>query len=253
MSVYGLARLLGSRDVGPNQLVAPIESFSVSARQHHELLDALFGELGQRVDPGAPLAEAIGLVEGEARRVCHEIGEAFDQPPKLKARQRLELERAAQRLGAELEAVRWLAAVIAAALRPRAALVSPAELLGDRWRTGPTFVTQQIKLVVPAGLPAKLHGDPLVLRALLELYVRQVHAEGVQSPALGLTVDGSEVSLVVGQPETSLTTTVQNMKLQLGVALPIEPRVLTVAANHLGIGVSSQPGRGLATLSLRAA
>ncbi|MBW2455575.1 MAG: hypothetical protein JRI68_13735 [Deltaproteobacteria bacterium] len=253
MSIYGLARLLGSRDVGPAKLIVPIESFNVSARQHHDLLDSLFDALGKGADRHDGLGEAAALVEGEARRVCAEIDVAFDQPLKLKARQRLELERAALRLGGQLEAVRWLATVTAAALRPREALVSPGELLGAQWRSGPTFVAAQIKLVVPAGLPAKLYGDPLVLRALLELHVRRVHAAGVDLPVLGMKVDGADISLQVGEQEGSLATTVNQVKLLLGVSLDIEETVLAAVAEHLGIAVAAEPGGALVTLGLRAA
>jgi hypothetical protein len=253
MSVYGLARLLGSRDVGPAQLAAPVEAFNASARQHHALLDRLFGELRDRAGHNDGLAGAVALVEREARRVCGEIDVAFDQPPKLKARQRLELERAAQRLGGELEAVRWLAAVVAAAASPRAALVSPGEILGDRWRSGPNFVAEKIDVVVSAGLPAKLYGDPLVLRALLELYLRQLHAAGVSRPALGMKLAGPTVALLVGECEVALSTTIEHVKLSLGVALAIDEVVLAAAAEHLGIGVAGDPDGRLVTLSLRAA
>ncbi len=253
MSVYGLARLLGSRDVGPAHLIAPLESFSVSARQHHALLDNLFHLLRKRAERHGGLVDAVALVEDEARRVCGEIDVAFDRPPKLKARRRLELERAALRLGGELEAVRWLVTVTAAAQRPRAALVSPGELLGARWRTGPAFVAAQIKLVVPSGLPAKLYGDPVVLRALLELHVRRVHAAGVELPALAMEVDGADVSLRVGEQEGNLNTTVNHVKLQLGLSLDIEEAVLAAAAKRLDIVVAAEPGGGLVTLGLRAA
>ncbi len=253
MSVYGIARLLGSRDIGPAKLLPPIEAFSASAQQHWDLLHELFAELRQQAVRSGGLVDTVALVEAEARRICGEMSSAFNQPLKLKARQRLEMERAAQRLGGELEAIRWLSVVTAAALQPRMALVSPDELLGDQWRTGPLFVAQQVMLAVPPGLPAKLFGDPRVLRALLEHSVKTVHAAGAHPPVLGLQVDGSHVRLLVGKPDDHLAVTIEQVKLPMGVSLAIEEPVLAAVAEWAGIGVVTEPGGGLATLALRAA
>jgi hypothetical protein len=253
MSVYGIARLLGSRDIGSAKLVPPIEAFSASAQQHWDLLHRLFADLGQQADRHDCLRDTVALVAGEARRICDELSHAFNPPFKLRARQRLELERAAQRLGGELEAIRWLSVVTAAALNPRTALVSPDELLGDQWRSGPLFVVQKVKLAVPPGLPAKLQGDPRVLRALLEHYVRKVHAAGARPPVLDLQVDGPNVSLGLGKSEGALSTTIEQVTVPLGVALDIEEPVLAAVAERVGISVAAEPGGGRATLALRAA
>src|SRR5262245_46478663 len=128
MAIYGITRLLKSRDLGPAQLVPAIESFREEIERHCVSIEPLFAGLRAAAAERGALSDAVAALEPAARRVAESIMKAFSGTLKLGARQRLKMEREAERLGAELEAVRGLADALHAALLARPVYVTVADL-----------------------------------------------------------------------------------------------------------------------------
>ena len=75
MSLYGISRLLGNRELGPAQLLPTLQAFSSHAGNNGELLRAMFAELREAAPPS--LVEPIGQLEAASVQVAEDIVEMF--------------------------------------------------------------------------------------------------------------------------------------------------------------------------------
>ncbi|HHH29980.1 MAG TPA: hypothetical protein ENK57_16770, partial [Polyangiaceae bacterium] len=142
MSLYGIDRMLGSRDLGPAQILRTITAFQADDHRCGEVDAALEGL--RRDAPDEQFRGAVHALQAAIHDAQARMASAFDGVDKLGARERLELERRVKPVGGELQALRDLLEVVRGALHPRPARMTLAELLRGRWRTRPAFVADTI-------------------------------------------------------------------------------------------------------------
>jgi hypothetical protein len=234
MSLYGIARLLRSRELGPSQLRPTLDAFGVSAKEHCVAMGPLFVELDQAAAGTPRLRRAVAELQRTAAGVASTVLSSFETTPKLGARQRLELERSADALGAELEAVRRLATALYAALAPRAVVMTLGDLLEARWQVAPTFVSHSITLNLAKAPQARFQGEPLVLRLLVEHALANVSGDGMPVPSACAREAHAGSRIIVGDPPEGFEAGEQ-VQLPLGLALQAEPAIVNELAKHLGV------------------
>jgi len=242
MSVYGISRLLKSRDLGPNQLAPAIEAFRDEVGENEVSMDPLFAALRSGAADQPAVSAAVDALEPTARKVANEIIEAFAGSLKLGARRRLELERAADRLGAELEAVRGLAEVLLASLYAGPVYLTLFDLLHGRWYAAPNFVQRTLKVLLEPGDHPGFAVEPRVLRALLEEALHGVVESGVEVAYVSARGDGDRVVIEVGAPPEGVSleaASQEAVELGVGVSLPVADVVLAAAAERQRIELSS--------------
>jgi hypothetical protein len=246
MAVYGISRLLKSRDLGPSQLVPAVQAFRDEVCASGASMDPLFRALRSAAAGQSAVCDAVDVLEPTARAVAAEITKAFEGPLKLGARRRLEMERAADRLGADLEAVRGLAEVLLASLYAGPVYLTLFDLLHGRWYAPPNFVAQTLKVVLEPGDHPGFSVEPRVLRALLEQALHTVVESGVEVAYVSARSDGDSVVVEVGVPPEGVapeTAARQAVELGIGVSLPVVDVVLAAAAARQRIELSSPSPR----------
>jgi hypothetical protein len=236
MAIYGITRLLKSRDLGPAQLVPAIESFREEATRNSLSVVPMFAGLRAAAIEAGALLDAVEALEPAAHQVADSIVQVFGGPLKLGARQRLSMERAAVRLGTDLEAVRNLADVLHAALGARPVYVTPADLLHGRWYSSPNFVARKIRVSLGQCASEGFMAEPRVVRALLDHLFRSYAGEGhVHVEVRGREQDG-RTELAVGPSDARPGA----VELGLGGSLGVELEVLTSAASLLGMALEER-------------
>lgn len=240
MSLYGIHRMLSSRDLGPAQILPTISAFASDEHRCHVVdvaLDAL-----RREAPSDDLRSALDALRAALREAEGRMATAFSTVAKLGARERLELERRVEPVGGELQALRDLLEVVQGALHPRPARMTLSELLRGRWRTRPAFVAQTIELHVAAAHD-QFEADPRVLWGLVERSLAQVAEAGVDPPFAALLGSPSGRVLELGDVSELPTSTIERAVVELGPAAAVADQVLSAVASHIGADAcrSSRP------------
>lgn len=254
MSLYALARLLKSRDLGPAQLGPAISANRTAALR-------LAAELGKALDllrtscAGSPeLRAALDLLAPAAMSLASEIAEAFGAAPrpKLGAKERLRLERSAETLGRQLEGVRSLLTLVWAASESKPAEVLLSDVIDGRGLGDPTFVARRAEVRVELGEDRTCHADPRVLWPLLEASLRQVCQHG-QVVKLRVSPDPSggkcmRVHALVDSAANGHSNGVR--QIAVGAPLELEREIVALVARHAGIRYEVTPTAAEVTLSV---
>lgn len=240
MSLYGISRLLGNRELGPAQLLPTLQAFSSHAGNNGELLRAMFAELREAAPPS--LVEPIGQLEAASVQVTEDIVEMFARRGKLRAKERLDLESHATRLGAELEAVRDLVSTLQAAMHPRSARLTLSELFDGKWRPPTTFPRRSVEVRTPVANALAFETNPPVLWALVEHSLHIVIDAGVHQPVATVRRDGDSVLFSVGGAAGSMSEPTERRVLALGAAPAFVAPTLEAVANVAGLRKDSGDG-----------
>ena len=235
MSLYGITRLLGARDLGPKQLKPALESFGVSLGSHCELVEGALSALKLQSVGSASLSAAIATLAKAMGELSNALCGAFDRDLNLRASERLDLERSATCFGVELQAYRELFELVGAALEPRPVQLTAADALTMGSDARLSFVGRQVGYQVTSD--TVLSADPVVLRMLLR--------EGLQRLA------GAHTLVVASADErASITMTAVSSPIagDSGAVMPLptpstsDAAVVAGVARHLGVEWHSVPG-----------
>ncbi len=243
MSLYGIRQLLHSHDVGTSQLLPSIEATAAEARHKCAAVAELFRLL--RVHAPTPqLREALVPLAAIAATTTDALAASFIQHKagRLGARDRLALERDAERHGSTLQALRSLAEVAHAAIDPRFAYMTLSELTRGAWHTRPTFVTREIDLFIARADQIAIEVEPQILWALVVRQIARVVEAGVDRPLAYLTADPECGHVLrIGDDGVSVHDTIERVTLQLPHALDEGDALLDAAAQiaHLEVCPSS--------------
>ena len=249
MSLYGIHRMLGSRDLGPAQILPTITAFGTDEYGCHEVDAAL--DVLRREAPDDGFRSAIDALRGALHEAEGRMSTAFSTVAKLGARERLELERRVEPVGGELQALRDLIEVVQGALHPRPARMTLSELLRGRWRTRPAFVAQTIELHVAAAHD-QFEADPRVLWGLVERSLAQVADAGVDPPFAALLRSPSGRVLELGDVSELPSSTIERATVELGPIAAVAEQVLTAVARHIGADACTSTRPSLRKISLAA-
>lgn len=239
MALYGMTRLLGTRELGPAQIVPTLEGFRGDLGLKRERLDQLLGDLAAATEGHEHLREAFSLVRPPTVEVLDEVGRVFDRPFKLGAKQRLELEREAPRLGGRLQAVRSLLDTVLCGLQPQPVPLRLADILDGPLCRPPIFIESTRHLLVACNAPM-VEGEVRVLRPMIEALLRQRPADGLDF----LDYDVARQTLTVQPNDGALLQTVDRIAVPLGPALGIEVEVSAAVGRHLGAQLAFGPEGG---------
>ncbi len=253
MALYAIARLLKSRDLGPAQLGPAIEANRTRALRIGPELRQLCELLRRAVSDSPDLDAALRLLEPHAVGLVASLGQAFGQPAtaRLGAKERLELERKAEQLGSELEGVRSLLGLVAAAVEARPVDLELSSVVDGRSGLEPTFVSRKAEVRVRLEGDRSCWGDPRVLWPLFEAAFRDLASEG--EPLVlcaGSTGNGgTRVQITAGaalEPKSGNGT----LKLALGSPISVERDVVRAVARHVGIGYEVAQAEHSITIAL---
>jgi len=274
MSLYGLARLLKSRDLGPAQIGPAIEANQASALRLVPEMGEVFEQLRAATVDMPYLQEAIRLLEPSAMAIAEAVGATFGRPAsaRLGAKERLALERGAEHLGSELEAVRAMLGLVLAAAQAQPIDLLLANVMDGRSGHEPTFVARQAEVSVHVESDWGFVADPHVLWPLIEAAFRDVAARG-DKLLFHAGTDGNggtrlrispaqEASRGAATPATSGSAAASpgrvagealgdgKLRLALGSPLEVERDVARAVARHFGIDYEiAEPAFGI-TLTL---
>jgi hypothetical protein len=239
MSIYGIARLLQSRDLGPAQILPSIESFGSLVEENCRAMPPIFAAL--RHDAPSSLRPAIDQLEAATHAIGDEIVRTFEPPGKLGARERLHLERAAVRVGGQLQSACGLLDAVTGAIRPRPALLTLGELLRGRWQARPTFVERRVELNMVAADSHGFEGDPRVMLAFVERAVRVVVEAGETEPfAVMRPGEHGKLVMSVGAVEDIGRSTMERITLDLGPTLEVSDTLFDAIAAVANISTCSR-------------
>ena len=239
MSLYGFVRMLESRDLGPTQLLPPLQAFAGEVREIREVVPALAALAAAPEIPDA-VRPALELLVQASRTITSRTLELFgDAPAKLGARERLRLEREAASVGTELQGLRDAVQVVDSALHLRPARLTLSELLNGRWRTRPSFVERRVELLV-ACAHAQFEGDPRVLWGLVECSLGAVVAAGVKHPFASLAERPGGRVVEIGEVHSGGSDSIERVVVELGRPLPITGAVLAVIAHATGADIACE-------------
>jgi hypothetical protein len=238
MSLYAIAHLLKSRDLGPARLGPAIEANRTRALRLEPELRQLFELLRATTADSPELGVALSLLEPHAMALAASLAQAFGQPAsaRLGAKERLELERRAAELGSELEGVRAMLALVFAAAESRPVDLELGSVMDGGSSLEPTFVSHKAEVRVRLDADRSFTGDPRVLWPLIEAAFRELAGQGEElllcagSDVAGLV----RVQITAGPPAAPKAAN-GTMKLALGSPIRVEREVVRAVARHVGI------------------
>lgn len=231
MAIYGIARSLESRAMGPAQLLPPIEDFKVSSRRACPIAKDLVED--QEARAPADLVEAVRALGNHLDRVAADIAAVFASVNKLDARERLELERNIDRVGGELQAIHRLLGVMEAAIAPRPIQLSLSDLVRGRFGPKAAFVSRELDLCVRADQPARFDADPQVAWAVVECFLHEL-PPGSSAFYAELRPGEGGPALVVGEPLDPSRASLMRCTLELGPRLDGELAIVTAIMRNVG-------------------
>ena len=262
MSIYGILRLLQTRDVGPAQVLPAIDAFGEEVAAKCGAIDNMFTVLREKCANGLGndglsahgLAEAIGITERLLRNTTAQVVETFSAKRKrLGAKERLELERQAERLGGDLQCAWMLLDVLHAACEPRRTPLTLGELCREPWRTRPTFISKRVEVHLIGADKIQIEADPRIMSALILEQIARVVSAGVEKPFATMTAEGDAVLLSVGLIDDVGDSTIERVPVTLAPATPELAAVLAAVADHADIRVCQDRDPGLVLTKLSAA
>jgi hypothetical protein len=240
MALYALTRLLRSRDLGPSHLTPALDAVHAGAAKLGTELADLFALLGDAAGGHERIADALRLIEPHAMALAERVGTSLGQAasPRLGAKQRLQIERAAEELGRELEGVRVLLGLCVAALHAQPVDLLLANVLDGSPAGMPTFVAQRVEVRIDPPDERAVHGDPRVLWPLLEAAFRELAMPGGQLRLTAAAAEGAATVLRVEQAPPAAGAAHPNGTIQVSLSpqAPMERDVVTRIAEHLGVG-----------------
>ncbi len=225
MSIYGIARSLECRDLGPTQLLPAIDDFRDQAEREWEAARVLVASVTSRA-AGGPLAAPVALLGSEVERVIAEVNALLSGVGKLGARERLELERHIHRVGGELQACHRLLGVLDATLSPHPIQLSLSDLVRGRWGPRPAFVARRVELCVKMSCGARVLVDPLVAWATLERFVHSLPEEMTTLFAKMESVKNGPPVLQVGDIADLMRSSLMRCSVDVGPRLAVENEIL---------------------------
>ncbi len=254
MALYGIARLLQARELGPAQLRPALESYRSDAASLVGHLDEAFATLSQAMRDAPELSDALGALKPFAMEAARSIAETFGRSGhhRLGARERLELEQQAEQLGGELESIRTQLELLRAALLARPVDLALADLAKGRWRSRPTFVAREVAVRWDLRQDGSFTIDPRVLWALLEAAFRQLSVNGDGSLLVrGRVEKTGQVRAEVRLSPLPAGTKACGDDLRLGLSapLPVEAAISGAVARHFDIELE-QDGADAVTIAL---
>jgi len=245
MALYGLGRLLQSRDLGPSQIVPTLDAFALGIEPRTDAIGRQVEAAGQSLTP--PLREAGALVAEEAWRVAEALvagfggesssdGAGHTKAGKLGAKRRLQLERITPELGAQLQALRLLVEQLAVAAEPQTMRMRLGDVLRGNWRKRPAFGGAQYSLLIDASGP-DFEAEPRFLRAVVERAVRVLSSPSTTddgTPSLLLLAERRDgaIEVTVGSPDDAASKTVERAMLVVSPGTPIDGLVLRALGEH---------------------
>ncbi len=237
MSIYGIARSLAARELGPAQLLPAIDDVRARSREACPAIERLLDELAARAAPTAMAAVARELGT-EVKRIVGGMNVLLERSGKLAARERLELERNIDRVGSELQAAHRLVGVAHAAVAPRPIQLSVADLMRGRWGPQAIFVSRTVEVSAAVEHQQRFDADPIVAWAVLEQTI-----ELVAGASGAVFVDARsrtsheptavDIRLSPDLPRDSQVALVRT-ELELVPPLPISARLLDALVEHVG-------------------
>ncbi len=254
MALYGIARMLKSRELSGAKVLPAVTAFADDVRALQPQLRLIIATLGNISQEELSLKEAVTAMREPAFAVVSQLEEEFAgqrNRRKLNARDRLHMEMKAVQLGGELEAIRTLINLLYASLEARPADLSVADVVTGRWCNEPTFGSQPIDLALDLPDGIRFLGDPRVTWGLLEGCLRWLLSRGVDCVQLRcFSADDDRAVYLQLQPcrgeGSSPELPVQ--RLSLGVHLPVERVVFEAVARHRAIGLTLDQTQNTVTL-----
>jgi hypothetical protein len=245
MALYGLGRLLQSRDLGPSQIVPMLDAFVSGIESRTDAIGRQVEAAGQSLTP--PLRDVGAQVAGEAWRVSEALVAGFSRASssegtghtkagKLGAKRRLQLERITPDLGAQLQAVRLLVEQLAVAAAPQPMRMRLGDVLRGNWRKRPAFGGAQYSLLIDASGP-DFEAEPRFLRAVVERAARMLSSPSTSddaTPSLLLLAERreNEIEVTVGSLDEAERTTVDRAVLLVSPGTPVDGLVLRALGEH---------------------
>lgn len=241
MSIYGIARSLASRELGPAQLLPAVDDFRVRSAEAAVAVAPMLARLEGLAHPTC-LAEPVHALVSEVRAVIADVEETFARAGKLGARARLELERNIERVGGQLQASHRVVGVMDATLAPRPIKLSLSDLLRGRWAPQPTFVTRRLELCVKLSAGQRFEADPKVVWAVVEHMLHEVPPmlSTVFAHVDHVSGDPGVAVLRVGDVPGLSRTSLMRSPIELGPRLAVERVLLPAIMSHLGWVSSSE-------------
>jgi hypothetical protein len=232
MSIYGISRLLASRDLGPAQIVPTLLAFASEVDERCARLGPLFDSLEMAVARHGELQPAAALLRAEGERIGGEVVATFQVEHRLGARDRLALEVEAPRIGGDLQAVQRLVELLLAAADPQLTPLRLHDLVGGVWRARPTFIERRVEVMLVCASPV-FEGEPRVVAAMFEAALR---ALTVTLPFV--TVRSSSPVIDIGEGAGTVVETIERAMVPLPPALAVEPAILAAVGRHLGTALT---------------
>lgn len=232
MSIYGITRLLASRELGPAQIVPTLTAFAGEVEERRQLIGRLFDPLDAALAAQPDLRAAAARLRPEGARIGAEIVAIFGADHRLGARDRLALEAEAPRVGGELQALQRLTELLLAAAAPQITPLRVHDLVGGVWRPRPTFVERRIDIMLACS-SAVFEGEPRIVCAFLEWALRSVT---IAMPFV--TVDAAEATIHVGEGTGAKIETIERVSFPLAPVLSVEAEILAAVGAHVGVALS---------------
>ncbi len=245
MALYGLGRLLQSRELGPSQIVPTLDAFAHGIEARTDAMARQVEAASASLPP--PLRAAGTLVSEEAWRVGEGLiarfsreassdGTGHTMAGKLGAKRRLKLERVTPEVGAELQALRLLVEQLAVAISPQPMRMRLGDVLRGNWRKRPAFGGTQHNLLIDASGP-DFEAEPRFLRAVVERAVRVLSPASPRddgTPSLLILAERRDdgVDVTVGSLDEAERTTVDRAALMVSPGTPIDGPVLRALGEH---------------------
>ena len=249
MSVYAIHRMLQSRDLGPKKLLGPVQQFAAETQSCASVVPAITALLDDARPHGA-LVEAIEPLRDAAVGLSERIGTSLGAVSKLGARERLELERQLEPLGAEMQGLRNLLQILEGAIYPRPARLTLAELLAAPARGRPAFVHQTVEVHSTAG-GVPFEADPRVMWGLVERSLLRLATSGIVAPFAAVSGRGGRLVIELGDVP-AMTATIERIKVSLSAPHPMADAVLDAVAARHGASTGGSASQRLVTISVAA-
>jgi hypothetical protein len=232
MSIYGISRLLASRDLGPAQIVPTLLAFASEVDARCARLGPLFDSLEVTVARHGELEPAAALLRAEGMRIGGEVVATFQVEHRLGARDRLALEGDAPRIGGDLQALQRLVELLLAAADPQLTPLRVHDLVAGGWRPRPTFVDRRVEVMFVCASPV-FEGDPRVIGAMFDAALSSLT---VTLPFV--TVRSSPLVIDIGEGTSTGPETIERATVPLRPVLAVEPAILAAVARQLGTALT---------------
>ena len=233
MELYGLLRLLSARHVGSQPLRDSLLAAVAGLERAFLANDALFSVWADAEPSASPLGQVIGPLHETTKDTLQKLSATLSRVrgERMRAKLRLELERALRQLGSVLERQRRLWEQLLGCAFPAPILLRCTDVLVGGFSVRPSFSPRRVSLVVQDPTMPQFRAEPRVVALLLDVALQ---ALGEETAQLEVVAGEGEVGIRISAGDG---TKPPNQILELATATVPEWRLAEAVAVQAGIGV----------------